>query len=71
MTEPEFLRLVGTIRGITDPSFLELALEDTSFDSLDLLALRASLETHLGRELSEERFFPRSTLRDLYELVNA
>jgi acyl carrier protein len=70
MTEPEFLRLVGSIRGITDPAFFDLPLEDAPFDSLDLLALRAALEVRLGRNLSDERFMPRSTLRDLYELVS-
>jgi hypothetical protein len=70
MSEGEFLGLVAAIRGLTDPSFLALRLEEVPFDSLDLLALRAALEVRLGRDLSAEKFFPRSTLRDLYELVS-
>lgn len=69
MNEREFMALVGSLRGIGDPRFLDIPLEETPFDSLDLLALRAALETHLGRNLSGERFRPKSTLRDLYELV--
>ena len=69
MSETEFLRLVATVRGIADPGFLDHSLEEVAFDSLDLLALRSALEVKLGRDLSGERFRPKSTLRDLYRLV--
>jgi len=53
-----------------DPSFLDMPLEAAPFDSLDLLELRASLETRLQLPLTDEKFNSASTLRDLYLLVN-
>ena len=69
MSEREFLRLVSRVRRIDDPAFLDLPLEQAPFDSLELLALRAALEVELDQDLSDERFLPRSTLRDLYRQV--
>lgn len=70
MTEAEFMQIVREVRGIDDPSFLDMPLEAAPFDSLDLLELRASLETRLDLLLTDERFNSASTLRDLYTLVN-
>ena len=70
MTETEFMEVVCDVRNIDDPSFLDLPLEKAPFDSLDLLELRASLETRLNLPLTDERFNSASTLRDLYLLVN-
>ena len=70
MTESEFKAVVCEVRRIDDPSFLDIPLEAAPFDSLDLLELRASLETHLDLMLSDEKFNSASTLRDLYLLVN-
>ncbi len=70
MTETEFMEVVREVRSIDDPSFLDIPLEAAPFDSLDLLELRASLETRLQLPLTDERFNSASTLRDLYLLVN-
>lgn len=70
MTETEFMEVVCEVRNISDPSFLDIPLEAAPFDSLDLLELRASLETRLDKLLTDERFNSASTLRDLYLLVN-
>ncbi|HWC76536.1 MAG TPA: acyl carrier protein [Blastocatellia bacterium] len=70
MSETEFMKVVCDVRGIDDPSLLDIPLEAAPFDSLDLLELRASLETHLDLLLTDERFNSASTLRDLYLLVN-
>lgn len=70
MSETEFMEIVSDVRGIQDPSFLDLPLEAAPFDSLDLLELRASLETRLELPLTDEKFNSASTLRDLYLLVN-
>ena len=70
MTESEFMAIVRDVRRIDDPSFLDIPLEAEPFDSLDLLELRASLETHLNLPLTDEKFNAASTLRDLYLLVN-
>ena len=71
MTELEFMAVVSEVRRIADPSFLDIPLEAAAFDSLDLLELRASLETHLNLPLTDEKFNSASTLRDLYLLVNS
>ncbi|HEU4509486.1 MAG TPA: acyl carrier protein [Pyrinomonadaceae bacterium] len=70
MTETEFMEVVCEVRNINDPSFLDIPLEAAPFDSLDLLELRAALETRLDKLLTDERFNSASTLRDLYLLVN-
>lgn len=70
MTETEFMEVVCEVRNIDDLSFLDIPLEAAPFDSLDLLELRASLETRLDLPLTDERFNSASTLRDLYLLVN-
>jgi acyl carrier protein len=70
MTETEFMKIVSEVRNIDDPSFLDIPLEEAPFDSLDLLELRASLETRLQLPLTDEKFNSASTLRDLYLLVN-
>ena len=70
MTEPEFMAVVREVRRIYDPSFLDMPLEAAPFDSLDLLELRALLETRLNLPLTDEKFNSASTLRDLYLLVN-
>lgn len=70
MTESEFMNIVCQVRNINDPSFIDLPLESTPFDSLDLLELRASLETFLNLPLTDEKFNSASTLRDLFVLVN-
>ena len=70
MTESEFMAVVREVRRIEDASFLDVALEAAPFDSLDLLELRASLETRLNLPLTDEKFNAASTLRDLYLLVN-
>lgn len=70
MTESEFMSVVREVRGIEDPSFLDIPLEAAPFDSLDLLELRALLETHLDLPLTDEKFNSASTLRDLYRLVD-
>jgi acyl carrier protein len=70
MTESEFMAVVCEVRGIDDPAFLDIPLETAPFDSLDLLELRASLETRLNLSLTDERFNSASTLRDLYLLVS-
>lgn len=70
MTEAEFMEIVCEVRNIDDPSFLDIPLEAVPFDSLDLLELRASLETSLQLPLTDEKFNSASTLRDLYLLVN-
>jgi acyl carrier protein len=69
MSESEFMAVVCEVRSIDDPSFLDIPLEAAPFDSLDLLELRASLETHLNLPLTDEKFNSASTLRDLYVLV--
>ena len=69
MTESEFMAVVCEVRSIDDPSFLDIPLEAAPFDSLDLLELRASLETRLNLPLTDEKFNSASTLRDLYLLV--
>lgn len=69
MTEREFLQIVASLRRIEDQGFLDRRLEDTPFDSLDLLELRAALEIALDRPLSDEKFDSASTLRDLYRLA--
>ena len=69
MTEAEFMEIVCEVRNIDDPAFLELPLEAAPFDSLDLLELRALLETRLQLPLTDEKFNSASTLRDLYRLV--
>ena len=69
MSESEFMAVVCEVRSIDDPSFLDIPLEAAPFDSLDLLELRASLETHLDLPLTDEKFNSASTLRDLYLLV--
>ena len=71
MTELEFMAVVREVRRIADPSFLDLPLEAAPFDSLDLLELRALLETHLELPLTDEKFNSASTLRDLYRVVNS
>lgn len=70
MTETEFMRVVSTVRNIEDPAFIDLSLEKSPFDSLDLLALRSALETELGCNLTDEKFVPTTTLRDLFHLVS-
>ncbi len=70
MTEKEFMEVVCQVRGIDDPSWLDIPLEAAPLDSLDLLDLRASLETRLDLLLTDEKFNSASTLRDLYLLVN-
>jgi acyl carrier protein len=70
MTEFEFMAVVREVRRIDDPAFLDTPLEAAPFDSLDLLELRASLETRLNLPLTDERFNSASTLRDLYRQVN-
>lgn len=70
MTEKEFMEVVCQVRGIDDPSWLDIPLEAAPLDSLDLLDLRASLETRLELLLTDEKFNSASTLRDLYLLVN-
>ena len=70
MTEKEFMEVVCQVRGIDDPSCLDIPLEAAPLDSLDLLDLRASLETRLELLLTDEKFNSASTLRDLYLLVN-
>lgn len=70
MTESEFMAIVCEVRSIDDPSFLDIPLEEAPFDSLDLLELRALLETRLDLPLTDERFNSASKLRDLYQLVN-
>ena len=70
MTESEFMAIVCEVRQIDDPSFLDIPLESAPFDSLDLLELRALLETRLDLPLTDERFNSASKLRDLYQLVN-
>lgn len=69
MTESEFVRLVCSVRPVEGAVLLDLPLEETPLDSLDLLHLRAALEVRLGRSLSDDRFIASSTLRDLYRLV--
>ena len=71
MTETEFMEIVCEVRGIDDPSFLDIPLESAPFDSLDLLELRALLETRLDLPLTDERFNSASKLGDLYILVNS
>ncbi|HEX6718336.1 MAG TPA: acyl carrier protein [Pyrinomonadaceae bacterium] len=70
MSETEFMEVVCEVRNIKDPSWLDIPLEAAPFDSLDLLELRASLETRLNLPLTDEKFNAASTLRDLYQLVN-
>jgi acyl carrier protein len=70
MTESEFMAAVRQVRRIDDPSFLDIPLEAAPFDSLDLLELRALLETYFELPLTDEKFNSASTLRDLYLLVN-
>ena len=70
MTESEFMAIVCEVRSIDDPSFLDIPLEEAPFDSLDLLELRALLETRLDLPLTDERVNSASKLRDLYQLVN-
>lgn len=63
------MKIICSIRNLGDVS-LSLTLDKSPFDSLDLLELRAALETLLDRELSDEKFNSKSTLRDLYQLVS-
>ncbi len=70
MTETEFMKVVRSVRNIEDPAFIDLSLEQSPFDSLDLLALRSALEAELGCNLTDEKFVPTSTLRDLFLLVS-
>jgi acyl carrier protein len=70
MTESEFMAIVFEVRSIDDPSFLDIPLEAAPFDSLDLLELRALLETRLDLPLTDEKFNSALKLRDLYQLVN-
>jgi len=70
MTEREFLEIVLSVRRVGGPEILDRSLEDVPLDSLDLLELRASLETRLDRTLTEEKFRASSTLRDLYIQAN-
>jgi acyl carrier protein len=70
MTEAEFLRIVRAMRprGVAIGP-LDLPLEALPFDSLDLVVLRSALEAELGCALTDEKFTPGSTLRDLFNLV--
>ncbi len=70
MTEEEFLKIVCQVRNIPELSLRNKPLDRASFDSLDLLELRAALEIRLDLPLTDEKFNSASTLEDLYKLVN-
>jgi acyl carrier protein len=70
MTESEFIDIVCAIRNVADRSAFERELEASPLDSLDLLELRAALEVRLRKPLTVEKFPPKSTLQDLFRLVN-
>jgi acyl carrier protein len=70
MTEDEFLSIVCAVHKDKTDSALDVAIDDSSLDSLDLLNLRAELEKYVGRSLSDEKFVATSKLRDLFEQLS-
>jgi acyl carrier protein len=70
MTEDEFVSFVCAVNKRKNESTLDVAIDDSSLDSLDLLQLRAELEKYLGRSLSDEKFVATSKLRDLFEQLS-
>ena len=66
MTESEFVNVVRSIREIPTAA----PLEKIALDSLDLLELWCRLETITGRELTQQKYHPKTTLRQIYQMVS-
>lgn len=66
MTEVEFFAILKKVNSQFDPSWLSRNVEETPLDSLDLLELRSSLETRLGRPIPNSLWFASETLNDLW-----
>jgi acyl carrier protein len=63
----EFTAIVRAAIERFDERDIDRAIVETSVDSLDLLALRAALETRLGRAISDEDWFASESLAQLLE----
>ena len=70
MTEQELIEIVRTIRKVDASAFLDTPIEDTPLDSLDLMELRAAVETKIGRSLADRDFLATRNLRALLRLIN-
>lgn len=69
MSEEEFLVIVNSVRNVGDRSALDLPVAETTLDSLDLAALRSSLEVRLGAAISDHVWTGAATLRELLDLL--
>ena len=65
LTESEFLDILIQIRPQATLSWLQVPVQDTSLDSLDLMEFRSALEVKLSRGISDALWFESVTLGDL------
>ena len=70
MTETEFLDVVKSVRDCHDAVPVSVPIAETSLDSLDLLRLWCELETITGKELTRNKFHPKTTLGQIFQMVN-
>lgn len=62
MTRDEFTAIARSALDKFNPADIDKDIALTSLDSLDLLMLRAALETHLGHSIRDEDWFSSRSL---------
>lgn len=65
MDRPEFIAVARKVLDNFDAGELDRPITETQLDSLDLMTLRAALETHRGRPISDDDWFGSGSLAEL------
>jgi acyl carrier protein len=65
MTRQELIAVAAAALEKFDPQDVDRPIEATALDSLDLMVLRAAIETRVGAPIDDERWFSSGSLAEL------
>lgn len=69
ISESAFKEAVRAVRTFDVEAAFSRPIEDTPLDSLDLMNLRAEIETRFGKTIPDDDFFDARSLRDLWLIL--
>ena len=69
MTRDELSAIGKSIISDWSEAYIELPLEQTGLDSMDLMCMRSAMEAHLGHEIKDEDWFGTDRLVDLLDRI--
>lgn len=71
ISKESFINILKAVAHHADESWLDMEVQDTPLDSLDLLELRASLEVYLKHGITDRLWFKAMTLKELLNGLNS